>query len=148
MRLKAAVTNATGVSMAAKNKTVATGADVERFVAGIADAAQRDDARSLIAMMTRLSGEPAKMWGGAIIGFGTHHYRYDSGREGEICKIGFSPRKGKTALYLACDLSRQAAILARLGKHATGKGCLYIKRLADVDNGALSELITTALAVR
>ncbi|MFM2257029.1 MAG: hypothetical protein RIQ28_876, partial [Pseudomonadota bacterium] len=84
----------------AENKTQATVTRVEDFVTGIADENQRADARSLIAMMARLSGEPATMWGPSIIGFGRYRYRYDSGREGEMCRIGFSPRKGQTVLYL------------------------------------------------
>jgi hypothetical protein len=85
------------------------------------------------------------MWGPSIIGFGTHHYRYESGREGEICRIGFSPRKGKTVLY-GMGVQTNTDILARLGKHATGKGCLYLKRLSDVDLAVLEELASCALA--
>jgi hypothetical protein len=129
----------------AANKTMETDADVATYVAGVADAGQRADAEALIAMMSRLSGEPPKMWGPSIVGFGTHRYRYESGREGEICRIGFSPRKGKTVLY-GMGVQTNTDILARLGKHATGKGCLYLKRLSDVDLAVLEELASCALA--
>jgi hypothetical protein len=132
----------------AGNKTVETKASVTDFVASIADDGQRADAKALIKLFAAVSGEKAKMWGPSIIGFGSRHYRYDSGCEGDICRIGFSPRKGQTVLYLSLDLSQQATVLARLGNHKTGKGCLYVKRLADVDAGVLEELARTALATR
>ncbi len=131
----------------AANKTVETGADVVAFVNGIADAGQQADAAALIEVLARASGEPPKMWGPSIIGFGTHRYRYDSGREGEICRVGFSPRKGKTVVY-GMSVQDHADILARLGKHTTGKGCLYLKRLADVDLRVLEELAVVALAAK
>ena len=131
----------------AANKTVATDANVAAFVAGVADAGQRADAAALIEMLSRLSGEPPKMWGSSIIGFGTRHYRYESGREGDICRVGFSPRKGKTVLY-GLSVQTSADILARRGKHATGKGCLYLKRLCDVDLAVLEELASSALAAK
>jgi hypothetical protein len=128
----------------AANKTVETDADVAAFVAGVADERQRADAKVLIEMLSRVSGEPPKMWGPSIIGFGSYHYRYDSGREGDSLRIGFSPRKGKTVMY-GMDVQNSPDVLARLGKHATGKGCLYLKRLADVDMAVLEELATSAL---
>jgi hypothetical protein len=131
----------------AANKTVETDADVAAFVAGVADAGQRTDAEALIELFSRLSGESPKMWGPSIIGFGTHRYRYESGREGEICRVGFSPRKGKTVLY-GMGVQNSPDILARLGKHAMGKGCLYLKRLADVDSAVLEELASSALAAK
>ncbi|RYG98858.1 MAG: DUF1801 domain-containing protein, partial [Alphaproteobacteria bacterium] len=84
------------------------------------------------------------MWGSSIVGFGIHHYRYASGREGDICRVGFSPRKAATVLYLSCDLDRHRPILDRLGKHERGVGCLYIKRLQDLDLQVLEELVATA----
>jgi hypothetical protein len=134
--------------LAAENKTKVTKADVSAFVSAIADAGQQADAKALIKLLARITGEKPKMWGTSIIGFGTHHYRYDSGREGDICKLGFSPRKGQTVLYLSCDLARHAKILVRLGKHKTGKGCLYVKRLSDIDTDVLEELCRAALARR
>jgi hypothetical protein len=131
----------------AANKTIETDVDVAAFVAGVADETQRADATVLIEMLSRVSGEPPKMWGPSIIGFGTLHYRYDSGREGDICRIGFSPRKGKTVLY-GMGVQDNPELLARLGKHATGKGCLYLKRLADADMTVLEELARAALAAK
>ena len=129
----------------AANKTVETDADVAAFVASVADPMQRADADALIALLSRLSGEPPKMWGPSIIGFGTHRYRYDSGREGEICRIGFSPRKGKTVMY-GMGVRDRPEFLARLGRHTTGKGCLYLKRLADVDLTVLEAMAVASLA--
>jgi hypothetical protein len=131
----------------AANKTVETGADVATFVASVTDTGQRADAALLIEMLARVSGEPPKMWGPSIVGFGVHRYRYESGREGEICRVGFSPRKGKTVLY-GLGVQANADLLARLGKHATGKGCLYLKRLADIDLAALEELVVTSLLAK
>jgi hypothetical protein len=130
----------------AENKTQATVTRVEDFVTGIADENQRADARSLIAMMMRLSGEPATMWGPSIIGFGRYRYRYDSGREGEMCRIGFSPRKGQTVLYLIDGFEGHAELMAKLGKHKTGKSCLYVKRLSDIDLVALEDMCRSSLA--
>lgn len=128
------------------NKTQATVADVESFVALVPDATRRADAETLVALMTRLSGEPAKMWGPSIIGFGAYHYRYESGRTGTMARIGFSPRKAETVVYLIDGFTDQAALLARLGKHRTGQSCLYIKRLADIDMAVLEAMITASLA--
>ena len=128
----------------AENKTQATVTRVEDFITGIADENQRADARSLIAMMTRLSGEPATMWGPSIIGFG--RYLYDSGREGEMCRIGFSPRKGQTVLYLIDGFEGHAELMAKLGKHKTGKSCLYVKRLSDIDLVVLEDMCRSSLA--
>jgi hypothetical protein len=130
----------------AENKTQATVTRVEDFITGIADENQRADARSLIAMMTRLSGEPATMWGPSIIGFGRYRYRYDSGREGEMCRIGFSPRKGQTVLYLIDGFEGHAELMAKLGKHKTGKSCLYVNRLSDIDLVVLEDMCRSSLA--
>ena len=126
------------------NKTKPTETDPAAYLATI-DQPRRADAEAVCAAMTRISGEPARMWGPSIVGFGVNRYKYDSGREGEICKIGFSPRKAALALY-GMGIDRNAAIVARLGKHSTGKGCLYIKKLTDVDRGVLDELIAAAWA--
>jgi hypothetical protein len=130
----------------AENKTQATVTRVEDFITGIADENQRADARSLIALMTRLSGEPATMWGPSIIGFGRYRYRYDSGREGEMCRIGFSPRKGQTVLYLIDGFEGHAELMAKLGKHKTGKSCLYVNRLSDIDLVVLEDMCRSSLA--
>lgn len=130
------------------NKTIETDADVAAFVSRVADAGQRADADTLIALMSQASGEPPKMWGPSIIGFGTHHYRYESGREGDTMRIGFSPRKGQTVLYALSGAASFEANLTKLGKHKTGKGCLYIKRLVDVDIGILGDMIDDALRAK
>jgi hypothetical protein len=130
----------------APNKTQPTATDVATFVAAIPDAGRRTDAEALVALMTHLSGEPARMWGPGIIGFGEYHYRYDSGRTGSMARIGFSPRKAETVVYLIDGFAGQADLLARLGKHRIGKSCLYIKRLADIDMGVLEAMIAASLA--
>jgi Domain of unknown function (DU1801) len=128
------------------NKTKENEVDVSTFIAQVPDMTQRTDADTLIALLKRLSGAPPKMWGPSIVGFGRYHYRYDSGHEGEMCRIGFSPRKGQTVLYIMGGFPRYAEIMARLGKHKTGKGCLYIKRLTDVSMAALEELCAASLS--
>lgn len=130
----------------APNKTQATSADVTAFIEAVADETQRADAHILSGLMAQLSGEPAKMWGPSIIGFGSYHYKYDSGREGDSLRIGFSPRKGQTVLYLIDGYAGKEAQLARLGKHKLGKSCLYIKRLSDVDMAVLEEMVAETLA--
>lgn len=126
-------------------KTKATQVSVDAYIGAVADANQRADAEIIRAMMERLSGEPATMWGPSIIGFGSYHYRYESGREGEMCRIGFSPRKGQTVLYLIDGFEGHAELMARLGKHKTGKSCLYVKRLSDIDETVLEELCVRSL---
>jgi hypothetical protein len=128
------------------NKTVPTGADVEAHFAAQPEA-RAADCRALAALMQRLSGHPPRLWG-RMVGFGNHHYVYDSGREGDIFEIGFASGaggKGDISLYLTCDASRYAEPLSRLGKHRVGKGCLYVKRLSEIDTGVLAELCETAL---
>lgn len=129
-----------------ENKTKETAVSADDYIATVADANQRADAEQIRALMERLSGEPAKMWGPSIIGFGSYHYRYESGREGDMCRIGFSPRKGQTVLYLIDGFEGQPELMARLGKHKTGKSCLYVKRLSDVDGDVLEELCRRSLA--
>jgi len=132
----------------AENKTKATAADAHAFLAAVDHPQRRADGQALAAIMTRISGEPPVMWGPSIVGFGLHRYKYDSGREGEICTIGFSPRKAALVLYLSCDLDSNQALLDRLGKHERGRGCLYVKKLADVDAEILEEMIAAAWAAR
>lgn len=129
----------------AENKTQLTDASVAAFIDTL-DPDRRADAAALVALFEKVSSEAARMWGPAIIGCGRYRYRYDSGREGEMCRIGFSPRAGKFALYLRADAAAEAEVLARLGNYQTAKSCLYIKRLADVDMGALEELVADGLA--
>jgi hypothetical protein len=129
----------------AELKTKATAIGVEAFVAGLPDERRREEARALDAIYRRVTGLEPKMWGPSIVGYGSYDYRYDSGRTGTICRAGFSPRKAAMTLYLVSEYgSRQSeadALFARLGKHSTGKACLYVKRLEQVDAGALEGLV-------
>jgi Domain of unknown function (DU1801) len=130
----------------AANKTKPTDMSVASFVNALAEPAKRSDAKTLISLMKRATGEKAKMWGTSIIGFGTYHYTYESGREGDTVLVGFSPRKPATVLYGVTGAKSAKALLAKLGNHTTGKGCLYIKKLADVDQEVLTLLIVEAVA--
>ncbi|MBV9992931.1 MAG: DUF1801 domain-containing protein [Alphaproteobacteria bacterium] len=126
----------------AENKTKATKASVAEFIAAVPDAAKRADAKTLVKMMQAATGEKARMWGPSIVGFGSRHYVYESGREGDMPVVAFSPRKPAIVLYIGAVGDPQ---LARLGKHTTGKGCLYVKTLADVDVKVLDRLIANAV---
>jgi hypothetical protein len=130
----------------AENKTKPTKVSVAEFVGALTDQTRRADAKALVRLMQSASGEKPKMWGPSIIGFGSYHYRYDSGREGDMPLIGFSPRKAATVLYGVAGSSESNPLLAKLGKHTTGKGCLYIKKLADVDVRVLEDMIVKSLA--
>lgn len=99
------------------------------------------DCRAIVKMMQKATGEKPRMWGASIVGFGRYHYKGASGREGEWMLTGFSPRKANLSLYILTGLDKSAAQLKKLGKHSTGKGCLYIKRLSDVDPKVLEELV-------
>ena len=125
-----------------------TDAPVAGFLAGVPDERRREDAGRLCAMMQEVTGEPPAMWGTSIVGFGTYHYRYGSGHEGDAPLAGFSPRSQHLVIYLASEFGdRYQAVLARLGPHKAGKGCLYIKRLGDADPAALRELIDRSVRV-
>jgi len=130
----------------AEIKTRPTGVAVDEFLDNVADPQRREDARQVRAMMERLSGEPPVIWGPGMIGFGRYRYKYDSGREGEHFRLGFSPRAKELVLYLIGGFPRHQALMDRLGKYRTGKSCLYVKRLNDVDETILEELIVEALA--
>jgi hypothetical protein len=125
----------------AELKTKKTGESVEDFLSRIEDETVREDCRKLSAMMSEATGAEPKMWGASLVGFGDLHLKYESGREIDWMEIGFAPRKGNLTLYLTNGAEMDAALLAHLGKHKTGKGCLYIKRLSDVDGQVLSKLI-------
>ena len=129
----------------AEIKTKPTEVTVDSFLESVPDPQRREDAKRVRAMMERISGEPARMWGPSIVGFGSYDYKYDSGHGGTMCRLGFSPRKAELVLYVLTQSESQDALLARLGKHKTGKSCLYIKRLGDVDEGVLEELAADAL---
>ncbi|MGE5836630.1 MAG: DUF1801 domain-containing protein [Acidobacteriota bacterium] len=124
----------------AELKTKATKANVGAFIDAIADENARRDCRTLVRMMQKATKAEPKMWGSSIVGFGDHHYKYDSGREGDWFKTGFSPRKNALTLY-GLGIQSQPALMSKLGKFKTGRGCLYIKQLSDVDLGVLGKLI-------
>jgi len=132
----------------AENKTKPTEVSAAAFVEAIPDESKRADAKALVKMMQSASGEKPKMWGPSIIGFGSCHYKYESGREGDVPLVGFSPRKAANVLYGAIGFSGAEALLAKLGKHTTGKGCLYIKKLSDVDLKALEAMLVKSLAAK
>ena len=126
------------------NKTKATGADVAAFLDAVEGEERRADCAALVAMMSRVTGEPPLLWGPSIVGFGHYHYRYASGHEGDAPLAGFSPRAKEFSIYLNCDDAPRAALLAKLGKHRMAKSCLYVKRLADVDAAVLEALVRHA----
>ena len=125
----------------AENKTKATKASVTEFINSIDDKLMRADARKVAAMMRRATGKRAKMWGSSMVGYGTYHYRYASGREGDFMITGFSPRKQALTVYIMPGFTPFDKLMAKLGKYKTGKSCLYIKRLSDVDEDILERLI-------
>jgi uncharacterized protein DUF1801 len=122
------------------SRTTETDADVGVFVAGIEHPVRQRDARRMIALMTRATGLPPRMWGPSIVGFGTYHYRYETGREGDMAAAAFSPRKAATTVYLH-GVAQRPELLEALGPHTTGKGCLYLKNLDAVDLGVLETLV-------
>ena len=125
----------------AKNKTTQTTASVTAFIDSIKDPDQRKDAQALLALMKRATGSTPRMWGPSIVGFGTYHYKYASGREGDYCVTGFSPRKGTLTVYVLPGLHLQADNLKKLGKHTTGKSCIYIRKLSDVHLPTLETMV-------
>ncbi len=130
----------------AELKTKPTKGDVGAFLDSIPDPQRREDARTLCAMMESISGEPPRMWGPSMVGFGSYRYRYESGREGEWLRTGFSPRANALTVYLMDGLGQHQTLLDRLGKHKTGKSCLYITRLSDVNPSVLEALIRDSVA--
>jgi hypothetical protein len=130
----------------AKNKTTESEASVDDYLTAIADETRRDDCRALVRLMGKVTKEKPKMWGPSIVGFGRYHYKYASGHEGDMCLTGFSSRAAAISIYLTCGAGKQlAGLLAKLGKHKMGKGCLSVKRLADVDEEVLEELIEVSI---
>jgi hypothetical protein len=130
----------------AANKTVDTDASVEDYLAAIADEARRDDCRALVQLMSGVTKRPPRMWGVAIVGFGSYRYRYESGREGDAPLVGFAARKGDISVYLVAGFEGQQALLARLGRHRMGKACLYVRRLSDLDMRVLEQLVAGSVA--
>ena len=129
-----------------ENKTRRTESDVATFIEAVEPEVRRADARALDAMLRRVTGTAPTMWGASIIGYGRYHYRYESGREGETCRIGFSPRKAALILYFNGRTPAFETLLTTLGTHDSGKGCLYVKRLADIDMVVLERLAVESLA--
>lgn len=125
----------------AELKTKPTNQSVEKFIKDIPDATKREDSRTVSALMAEISGHKPKMWGPSIIGFGSYHYKYESGQEGDWPMLAFSPRKQNLTLYLLQGLDEEKELLKKLGKHSTGRSCLYIKQLSDVDMPTLKKLI-------
>jgi hypothetical protein len=124
-----------------ENKTKPTEQSVAQFLAAIPDEQRRQDCQTLVALMTKAAGSEPRLWGSNIIGFGQYHYVYDSGREGDMMLTGFSPRKPALTLYLVGGFEPYPALMEKLGKYKTGKGCLYIKKLDDVNLPTLKKLI-------
>lgn len=127
-------------------KTRKTGASVDDFIDGIADDRRRQDCLALAELMREITGDEPAMWGPSMVGFGRYHYKYASGRENDWFEAGFSPRKQNLTLYIMSGFSGYDDLMARLGKHTTGKSCLYLKRLEDVDLAVLEELIRRSVA--
>lgn len=131
-----------------ESKTKATDASLETYFGTIEDPARRRDCETLAALMAKATNQPPTMWGGSIVGFGSYHYKYESGREGDSCVVGFSSRKGDISLYGLFSGPNHEKHLATLGKHKAGKGCLYIRTLGDVDLKVLEKLAAEAMAAK
>ena len=127
-------------------KTKETDQDIVEFIESIENQSKKDDAYKLVDIFTETSGFPPKMWGASIIGFGSYHYKYASGHEGDAAIVGFSPRKARTSLYLTIDEEIRASYLDKIGKHKSGKSCVYINKLSDINEDVLKEFITDSIA--
>ncbi|MBE2201648.1 MAG: DUF1801 domain-containing protein [Anaerolinea sp.] len=124
-----------------ENKTRPTGQNVTDFLNSVDHKMRREDSFALLEIMQEITGEEAVMWGSSIVGFGSHHYKYESGREGDMPLVGFSPRKQSMTVYILPGFNEYDDMLSELGKHKIGKACLYINKLADVDDNVLRRLI-------
>ena len=135
-------------SAMASQKTLPSGESAEAFIAAVPDDARREDAKQLCGLLAEWTGEQPAMWGAGIVGFGRYRYRYDSGHEGTAPLVGFSPRKANLVVYLVGGFQdRYPKLLEQLGRHKVGKGCLYLKRLGDVDHEALRALVERTVRV-
>jgi len=132
----------------AKNKTTETTKSVPGFLNAVADETRRNDSLAIVKLATALTGFEAKMWGPSIVGFGTKHYVYESGREGDMPLVAFSPRKDAIVFYLSSEIPKREELLQKFGKHKTGKGCIYIKTLADINIDILKKMITLTVKQR
>ena len=130
----------------AENKTKENDASVQEFLEKVEPEKKKDDALAILELMQEITGAEPKMWGASIVGFGSYHYKYESGREGDFCRMAFSPRKKNISLYVMDGLDNHTELLGSLGKHKVGKSCLYINKLADVDQDVLRELLEQSLA--
>lgn len=135
----------TAKKTAAKNKTQKTSASVADYIAAISDPERRADCEAVAAMMEKIVGEPGRMWGSALVGFGEYHYVYDSGREGDFFLTGFSSRARNLTLYIMAGFAQYDDLMDKLGPHTTGKSCLYVKRLSDLHLPTLRKLITASV---
>ncbi len=129
----------------ADNKTQPTDDNVKAFLDKVEDEKKREDAYQVLELMRDITGEEPKMWGTSMVGFGKYHYKYASGREGDNFLAGFSPRKAAMTLYILAGFEGEEDLLSRLGKYTTGKSCLYIKRLSDIDQDVLRDLVTKSV---
>jgi hypothetical protein len=125
----------------AELKTKVSKASVNNFLNSVKDEQKRKDSFKILEMMKKITKEEPKMWGPSIVGFGKYHYKYESGHEGDMCIAGFSPRKEALTIYILPGFEKYDSLMKKLGKYKTGKSCLYIKKLADVDIKVLTELI-------
>ena len=125
----------------AEQKTKPTKVSLDSFLEGVTGEERRKDCKALVKLMKRVTGEKPVMWGPSIVGFGSYHYKYASGHEGDCCIAGFSPRKTDLTLYVTSGFAEHGPLMKKLGKHKTGKACLYLKKLADVDLAVLEELV-------
>ena len=125
----------------AEMKTKKNDQSVEAFLNGIADERMRQDCFTVLNLMKQVTGAEPKMWGTSIVGFGDYHYKYESGREGDWFLTGFSPRNQNLTLYIMAGFARYDELMKKLGKHKTGKSCLYIKKIDDIDLSVLEELV-------
>jgi hypothetical protein len=129
----------------AEAKTKQTEASVTDFIDKQDSEQTRDDCRTLVKMMKKITGKPAKMWGPAIVGFGKYHYKYESGHEGDSCIAAFSPRKANLTVYIMPEFPNRESLLKKLGKHKSSKACIYIKKLEDVDLDVLEKLVKSSM---
>lgn len=131
--------------MATENKTRETKQSAAAFINSIEDKNKRADAKKVAAIMRKVTGSKAAMWGASIVGYGQYHYKYESGREGDFMLAGFSPRKQALTIYIIAGFKRFDSLMQKLGKYKTGKSCLYVRRLSDIDEKVLEQLVTESV---
>jgi hypothetical protein len=136
------------ISEMVENKTKQTEVSVKEYIDALTDETKRKNAKALVKLMQSATGEKPKMWGPSIVGFGSYHYKYESGREGDMPIIAFSPRKPAFVLYVGAGSEEIQPLLPKLGKHTTGKGCLYVKKLEDVNQEVLEKILAKSVAAK